>query len=318
MNMSDEKKVCVLMGGTSEEREISLKTGRNVFRALEETEYEPYKCVLDRPDDIMVVLEKKDLVFNCLHGGIGEDGTLQTLFEIMEVPYTGTGPLGSVTAMNKLLAKQVFSEESLSYPRYLSAGNEEREKFLDRVERELGFPAVVKPVEGGSSLGVSLVGDREELKDSLPSAKEYGDFFVEEYISGREVTAGVLRTGDDLRALPLVELKVLSEPFYTYKAKYTSGETDFLLPAPLEEDVYAEVEEKAKKVHRSLGCRGYSRIDFIVGENQTYVMEANTLPGMTRTSNLSKAAGEEGMSFEELAECMLRSAIDRRKNYKEE
>lgn len=310
---SEENEICVLMGGTSEEREVSLNTGENVFKVLKNTDFEPYKYVLDHPDEIIPVLERKDLVFNCLHGGIGEDGTLQSLFEILGVPYTGTGPLGSAVSMNKLRSKQVFEEESLPNPAYLAPGDMEREDFLDAAAKELGFPLVVKPIAKGSSIGVKFVNDEGELDASLPSGEGFSEYFVEEYLPGRELTVGLLEMEGELHALPVIELRVKSEPFYNYRAKYTSGETEFLLPAPLEEGISEGVKDVALKVHEALGCRGYSRVDFILWEGKGYILEENTLPGLTETSNLSKAAREKGLSQVELIEYMLRSAIERRK-----
>ena len=316
--MSYKERVCVLMGGLSEEREISLKTGESVFQTLKKGSYRPYKYVLDHPDEIIAVAERKAPVFNCLHGGIGEDGTLQSIFELLSVPYTGTGPLGSALSINKILSKGVFREESLDSPNYLAPENRYREDFLDLVSHEIGFPAVIKPVGKGSSIDVRMAKDKKELDKHFPTDEGFRSFFVEKYVEGRELTVGILEIDGELKVLPLIELRVKSEPFYNYRAKYKFGETEVLSPAPVKRGVAQKIENMARKAHKAFGCRGYSRADFILNEGEVYILELNTVPGMTENSNFPRAALEEGISREELVGHMLESAIERKDKIKTE
>ncbi len=305
--------VCVLMGGTSSEREVSLRSGQNVYEALARTgdKYNPIRGELDRKEDLLDIVKDKDLVFNCLHGGIGEDGTVQSLLEMINVPYTGTGPLGSAVAINKLHSKKGFNRASVNTPDYLEMDYGSVEDIVSTVSDELGFPVVVKPVDEGSSRGVKIVDDEPELRETLESLREdYGDLFLEEYISGKELTAGILREDGELRALPLIEIDVKKERFFNYKAKYTPGETEFIIPARLSENVKNEVKEQALRTHREFGCQGYSRVDFMIDEQKGILgLEVNTLPGMTETSDLPQAAKAAGMDFEELVKNMADSAL---------
>lgn len=302
------------MGGTSSEREVSLKSGENVYRALDRgrDEFNPMRGEFSREKELLDLVAGTDFVFNALHGGIGEDGTVQALLELLDIPYTGTGPLGSAIAMDKLASKQGFHRASISTPSYCEKKGESYEKFAKRAEKELSFPAMVKPKREGSSRGISVVEDREELIEKLRQVESsYGDAFVEELIEGREVTAGVLSYDGDLKALPLVELEVREERFFNYKAKYTPGETEFIVPSGLVGKKASEVKKQALRAHEEFGCSGYSRVDFMVGEEgEIYALEVNTLPGMTELSDLPLAAEEAGIGFTELVKQMVTSAVD--------
>ena len=310
---SDKLDICVLMGGTSSEREVSLTSGKNVYEALVEGEdrFNPICGEFSHEDELLDLVTGTDLVFNCLHGGIGEDGTVQSLLDILDIPYTGSGPLASSIAMDKLYSKKAFERASVDVPNYLELDESSLPKSVDRVSETLGFPVVLKPVREGSSRGVRIVDDGEELFEEMGSIEEeYGKLFAEQYIRGTEVTAGLIQDGGELVPLPLVELNVKNERFYNYKAKYTAGETEFIVPARIPSATAKSVKDLAVKAHREFGCRGYSRVDFIIdSDGNIYGLEVNTLPGMTGTSDLPLAAEEAGIGFNKLVGKMVISAL---------
>ena len=308
-----EAKIGVLMGGQSGEREVSLSSGRNVLDALIRQDYQAESVVLDDPDDLVDQLSAIDVVFNCLHGGTGEDGTLQLLFELLERPYTGSGPLACAWAMDKLAAKQEFSRIGLATPGYIEyPEGQDWGEWEDRVSRELGLPCVVKPVREGSSLGVHIVRTPDQLIEAAQAIQaEYGELIAERFIDGQEITAGVLRVDGEDRALPLVEMRAKTE-FYDYEAKYTPGMTEFIVPAKLADDTTRRAQQAALEAHQALGCFGFSRVDMRVSSDGTpHVLEVNTVPGMTSTSDLPQAAEADGIPLEQLVEQMLQSAVDR-------
>ncbi|MBS3825030.1 D-alanine--D-alanine ligase [Candidatus Bipolaricaulota bacterium] len=310
---SDKLDICVLMGGTSSEREVSLTSGKNVYEALVRGKgrFNPICGEFSREEDLLDLVTGSDLVFNCLHGGIGEDGTVQLLLDLLDISYTGSGPLASSIAMDKLYSKKAFEWASVDVPNYLEIDESSLSRSVDRVLEKLGFPVVVKPVGEGSSRGVRIVDDGEELFEEVKSMKgEYGKLFAEQYIPGTEVTAGLIQEEGELVPLPLVELAVKNERFYNYKAKYTVGETEFIVPARIPGDTAESVKSLAMKVHQEFGCSGYSRVDFIIdSDGNIYGLEVNTLPGMTETSDLPLAAKETDISFNKLVEKMVLSAL---------
>lgn len=309
----DRLDICVLMGGTSSEREVSLTSGHNVYEALVEgkDKFNPICGEFSREDELLDLVTGSDLVFNCLHGGIGEDGAVQLLLDLLNISYTGSGPLASSIAMDKLYSKKAFEWVSVDVPNYVELDESSLSRSVDRVSEKLGFPVVVKPAGEGSSRGVRIVDDGEELSEEVESIKdEYGKLFVEEHIQGTEVTAGIIEEEGKLVPLPLVELNVKNERFFNYKAKYTEGETEFIVPARIPETTAESVKDLAVKVHREFGCSGYSRVDFIIdSDGNIYGLEVNTLPGMTETSDLPLAAEEAGISFTKLVEKMVLSAL---------
>ncbi|MFB6285562.1 MAG: D-alanine--D-alanine ligase [Candidatus Bipolaricaulia bacterium] len=308
-----QARIGVLMGGLSGEREISLSSGQHVQSALASRDYQAAPIVLDDPDDLVEQLSEVDVVFNCLHGGTGEDGTLQLLFELLERPYTGSGPLACAWAMDKLAAKQEFSRIGLATPGHVERPEgQDWRAWEERVSRELGYPCVVKPVREGSSLGVHIVQNPHALlKTAQAVHAEYGELFAERFMEGEEVTAGVLRMEGTDRALPLVEMRTQTE-FYDYEAKYTPGVTEFIVPAELTDDATERAQQTALEAHQALGCFGFSRVDMRVDADGTpQVLEVNTMPGMTATSDLPQAAEADGLSRDELVDRMLKSAAER-------
>ena len=306
------KRVAVMLGGTSGERQVSLRSGENVLSALKRQGISSFP--LDPRDEdwlTRLISSQPDAVVLALHGKPGEDGTMQGLLETLGIPYTGSGVLASAVAMNKVTTKQILLANGLPTPDYVSISpmTDVREQ-VDEVAHALGFPVVVKPTSEGSSLGVSIPHSYENLGTAL--VKTFYDFhsiFAEKFIPGMEVTVGVLGTGRRIRALPILELVAKNE-FYDYEAKYTHGMTEFHLPARLSEATTARVQELAVKSHVAVGCHGYSRVDFrITPDEEPFVTEINTLPGMTDLSDLPAQAKSAGIPYDELVLEILNSAF---------
>jgi len=304
------KKICVLMGGRSGEREVSLRSGQRVFDSLKRQGFNVIS--LDLEDDLTSKLkqEKVDIVYIILHGKFGEDGTVQGMLELAGIPYTGSKVLASALAMNKLAAKRIFDAVGIPTPRYLGIdGSLEIKQEIEKVKKLFPLPLVLKPTSEGSSLGVHLIKQAEELDTILMKvANEYKEVFVEEYINGKEVTVGIIGKGEGLQALPVLEL-VPKKEFYDYEAKYTEGMTEFILPARLSKPLYQKTQAVALAAHKALGCYGVSRVDIIVGKDHVpYVHEVNSIPGMTERSDLPAEAAAAGISFDQLVVKILESA----------
>lgn len=287
------KHVAVLKGGWSAEREVSLNSGAACAKALRELNYRVTE--IDVQPDIADVLKqtKPDVVFNALHGRIGEDGCVQGLLEILKIPYTHSGVLASSVAMDKPLAKVVFTAAGLRVPFGKIVTSEELLKG-DIMPR----PFVVKPANEGSSVGVYIIKDG----DKLPALTE-GEWLVERYISGREITVAVLND----KPLGVTEIRPISG-FYDYENKYTDGKTEHLCPAPLTKDEYDSVMQMALTAHRALGCRGLSRSDFRYDGKDFYILEINTQPGMTSLSLSPEIAAHAGISFNQLVQKLIEAA----------
>ncbi|MBU0672593.1 MAG: D-alanine--D-alanine ligase [Candidatus Margulisbacteria bacterium] len=306
-----DKKICVLMGGRSGEREVSLRSGKRVFDSLKKQGYNVIS--MDLEDDLVARLkaEKIEIVYNILHGRFGEDGTVQGLLEMANIPYTGSKVLASALAMNKLASKRVFDAVGIPTPRYVEVdATQNVAKEAARIQRVFPFPLVIKPTSEGSSLGVTLIKKPDGFQEVLEkTVAEFKDVFVEAYVKGREVTVGIIGTNSDVQALPILELVPKNE-FYDYEAKYTAGLTDFILPARLSQALTKKVQEIALMAHKSLGCYGVSRVDMIIGSDHIpYVHEVNSIPGMTERSDLPAEAAHAGISFDQLVVKILESAF---------
>ncbi len=293
-------KVALLCGGNSPEREVSLKGGQAVAEALRRRGY-PVE-VFDPPGDLPLLAQRVrefDLAFPVLHGPGGEDGTIQGFLEALGLPYLGAGVLGSALAMDKFLSKLLYREVGLKVPDFVLVRKGERPSPL-----KIPFPVVVKPVSQGSSVGISLVEDEEGLREALSLAFRYEErVLVEEKLSGRELTVGIL--GET--PLPVVEIRPWAcHRFFDYQAKYTPGATEELCPAPIPDEIASAAKKAAFLAHQALNLRHVSRTDFILTETgDLYVLETNTLPGLTETSLLPLAARTAGLSFEDLVEKMV-------------
>ena len=297
------KRIAVLMGGISAEREVSLDTGNAVMDALRKKGFNP--IALDVGWDIAnrLIEERIQVAFIALHGKYGEDGAIQGLLESMGIPYTGSGVLASGLAMDKIRSRWIFERFDLPVPAYRIINDKTDE--IPLADFEPAFPLVVKPSCEGSSVGVRIVRDENELAASVDEALRYGGpVLLEQYISGREIQVGVL----DDKALGAIEIRP-NNPFYDYQAKYTDGFAEHFMPAPLPETKYREALEIGLKAHRVLGCEGGTRVDLLLDEkDEFFLLEVNTLPGMTRLSLLPEIAHWAGVPFDDLCERILLGA----------
>lgn len=302
-----KKRIAVLMGGSSHEREISLRSGKKVLESLKRQGFSAIG--LDTDEDLIDRLREVDIVFIALHGRFGEDGCIQGMLEMIRLPYTGSGVLASALAMNKVASKRIFESLKIPTPRFRKIEKDEDiERQCQGIIEELGLPLIAKPTSEGSSLGVKIIKDKEELEPSIREIiNEYKDAFVEEFITGTHVTVGILNS----LTLPILELVPKGE-FYDYKAKYTSGMTEFIIPARLTPHVYKETQRIALSSHKALGCYGFSRVDIIVSHDGIpYVHDVNTIPGLTELSDLPAQAKAAGIDYDELILRMLKTAIDK-------
>jgi D-alanine-D-alanine ligase len=299
-----KKKIAVMMGGLSREREISLKTGKAILKALTEKGYTVVP--IDVRDDIAekLIKEKVECAFLALHGRFGEDGTIQGMLELMRIPYTGSGVLASALAMHKIMSKKFLLCEKIPTPRFEVFQREEIKKGYPK-KVSLPLPVVVKPAREGSTIGISIVRKDEELDPALKMAGEYDEeILVEEFMKGREITVGILEN----IPLPVIEIAPKSG-FYDYHSKYTKGETQYILPARIPREKYLYAQEMSLKAFQELGCSGVGRVDLMTDEDENpFVIDVNTMPGMTETSLLPKAASYVGIPFEDLAERILLGA----------
>ena len=311
------KKIGVLMGGLSSERDISMRSGLAVYQALQELGYN--SVLIDTSKDIVNTLkkEKVKLVFLALHGGIGENGAIQGMLEVMGLPYTGSGIMASAVAMDKEASKKIFSYHGLPVPPFVvvqrpasgvrrSGKDSKTQTQSSELKTDFDMPWVVKPAEEGSSIGISMVKDENSLTGALDKAFQLGKrAIIEKFIEGPEVQIGILGS----RVLGGVEVKPSLE-FYNYEAKYTSGLTEYIIPPGIDEAIYEKAKDTALKAHTALRCSGATRVDLkIDAQGIPYVLEVNTLPGMTGTSLLPKIAQSAGMSFKDLIEEIIRIAV---------
>ncbi|MCL4499355.1 MAG: D-alanine--D-alanine ligase [Chloroflexi bacterium] len=308
-------KIAVLMGGRSLEREVSLKSGQRVADALEERGYPVLRLDVDEHLVGNLQDEKPSLAYIALHGKYGEDGTVQEILEILNVPYTGPGVYASALGFDKSLSKEIFRSNGIPTPEFLtlSAGSF-REMgaagLLSDVVERLGLPIVVKPAGQGSALGIKIAHNADELPGALIGALSYDDKVVlERYIRGVEVAVSIV--GDpEPEALPVVEIEKTKE-FFDFESMYTMGTTSYHVPARVSSELMAVAQTTAVQVHKALGCRDVSRVDIIIQGDVPYVLELNTSPGMTETSLLPMAAGAAGLGFGDLVEKLVGFALRR-------
>ena len=305
-------KLALLSGGISSEREVSLNSGKQVFEALDKekyaiTHYDP-KTDLEK---LVRDANEIEAALIILHGPYGEDGTVQGLLELLDIPYQGSGVLGSAAAMNKVATKKLYEKAGIPTPAYIVASRGDVVD-PDDVEGRFGFPVVVKPAEAGSSVGMSIVKDKELLKSAMDKAFEHGNtILLETYIDGVELTAGIVGN-ETLEALPLIEIVPNKEyEFFDYEAKYTPGKTEEICPGRFDDATTEKAQTYAKMAHQALFCEGYSRTDMMLKGRDLYVLETNTIPGMTATSLLPQAAQVGGMTFTALLDRLIELGIER-------
>lgn len=327
----------VLIGGKSGEREVSLSTGRMIIEALDRTKYDVFPvdpAYLDKSlkpitielpasgkklENVMplnVLFDedsKPDVAFIALHGRFGEDGTIQGMLELLDIPYVGSGVLASSLAINKIMTRKVLIREGIPMPGGINVKKgAEMENIVSCVLNSFGFPCVVKPNREGSTIGLSIVHGQDEMPEAVKKAFECDeDVLIEEYIKGTEITVPVIGN-DEIETLPVVEI-VPASGFYDYYSKYTEGATEEIVPARIPEPIYKRAQRIALACHRILGCRGMSRTDMIVKGRGIITLEVNTIPGMTPTSLLPRSAQAAGISFPELLDRLIGYAFEGRR-----
>ena len=306
-----ETRVALLAGGTSGEREISLKSGDGVEKALEEAGFQVTRLDPANKQDLnRLVSDDFDVAFLTLHGKGGEDGAIQGFLELIGMPYTGSGILASATAMDKNRAKTVY--EAAGIPVIPGVALRSTDPVdLDAIKQKTGVPCVVKPATEGSSLGLRIVQDEKDLKDAIDYVFTVDDAIViEKFVAGTETTVAVLGN-DDPEALPVIEIVPLAADTYDFESKYAPGGCQHVIPARLDDATTAKLQQLAKQAHAALGCRGVSRTDFIVdGQGDPWILETNTLPGMTATSLLPDTAGHAGYTYPALCTKLIELALE--------
>jgi len=294
MNNNRYGKVLVLMGGWSNEREISLVSGKYVFESLIASGINAFKLDLSRANINEIKDINPDRVFIVLHGKGGEDGEIQNYLDELSIPYTGSNSISSKICMNKRTSKDILLKSNIPTPRYLKI-TDEKKIFLEKNKFE--YPFVIKPSSEGSSIGVHIVENHESYIEAIKDNKKISDdFIIEEYIKGSEYTVGIL----DNEALPSIKL-VPPGKFYDYEAKYNSEKTEYICPSGLPKKIEENISDLSFKTFEALGCKGWGRVDLIIDEkNNPWVIEVNTIPGMTKHSLIPMAAEKINISFDEL------------------
>ena len=305
--MTKNKHVAVLMGGWNSEREVSLRSGEASYEALIKLGYKATKIDFSRKIFEQLQAVKPDIIFNALHGQYGEDGRIQGVLDILEIPYTHSGIVASAICMDKVLTRQVSAAVGAKSPHYEILKKGEDAKNKEKIFA-VGKPFVIKPINEGSSVGVEVILSNMQF-DFSKYEWQYGDeIIIEKYLAGQEIQVAVM----DNKALGAIEVRPHGL-FYDYKCKYTAGMTDYIMPAEISVEKYAEVLDLAERCHKVVGCRGVSRVDFILnnkdgGDNEFYLLETNTHPGFTATSLVPKIAKHVGISFEEIVEFLVKTA----------
>ncbi len=308
--ITKNSKIAVLCGGLSNEREVSLRSGKNVFKALIDKGYKDV-TLIDVDRDIAKTLKEANIEYavNVLHGRYGEDGCIQGVLEFLGIDYSGCNVKSSAICMDKIMTKKVLSTVGIPL---INSVNVNKDNYKEEVKK-LNFPLIIKPANEGSSIGMTKVNKIEELDNAMKVALECDkEILIEEYLTGESATVGVLerKTEDgsiETFATPILGFKTKTE-WYDYEAKYTKGLTEFILPANFDKELTEKIQNLAILAHKTCGCSGVSRVDFLVSNNIPYILEINTNPGMTDTSDLPAQANEMGINYNELVELILKSA----------
>ena len=300
-------KIAVLCGGLSSEHDVSMRSGKGCYDALKRLGYLNAELVeVDENISEKLKTGKYDYGYNALHGRYGEDGCIQGVLEILGIPYSGCGVMSSAICMNKEYTKRILSTNP-DIPMAKSAFVRKGDDLFEKT-KDLKYPLFTKPVSEGSSFGMTKVNSKDELKEAYEVALKYNDdVLVEEFIDGFFVTVGVLEKDGKAFATEILEIRPKTE-WYDFEAKYTSGMSDFICPANLSKEVTAKVKEVAVKAFETAGCRGVSRIDFMMMNDIPYLLEINTSPGMTTTSDLPAQSAAMGINYDELVQIILNSA----------
>lgn len=293
-------RMAVLMGGKSPEHEVSLATGAEVINNLDKKKYQIFPIVLPKTNSfsIRIITCRPDVVFIAMHGPFGEDGTIQGMLELAGIPYTGAGVLASALGMDKIMFRKIMTAEGIPIPECF--------EILSKIK----FPVVVKPSSQGSSVGVSIVRVKKDLPSALKKAFKLGPrVMVEKYLSGREVTCGVLGNKNPI-ALPVVEI-VPKKEFFDYEAKYMPGKSEEIVPARISKKLTKEIQDLAVRVYEAIDCRGFGRVDMIISEGKPFVLEINTIPGLTPLSLFPKEAAAAGITYPQLLDRLIELALEK-------
>jgi D-alanine-D-alanine ligase len=299
--------VALLSGGISSERDVSLKSGNEVYNALDKNKYHVVRY--DPKTDIAKIVADHstiDIALIIMHGPYGEDGTIQGLLDLLGIPYQGSGVLASAVSMDKIISKKLYENAGLNVPSYIVIDQNDYHYAKNSI-RHMGLPVILKPVKGGSSIGMDIVYTESDLSVSLENAFQYDNqVMLESYIKGTEITCGILGN-DELMPLPLIEIVPNQEyRFFDYEAKYKPGATNEICPARIDDDLTQKSQKCAIKAHQALKCRGCSRTDMIINDDGIiYILETNTIPGMTPTSLLPQAAKAAGLNFSQLLDRLI-------------
>lgn len=302
-------KVAVLYGGVSGEREVSISSGRCIIEALKKNNHTVIEIDFNPNNLTEIINLNVDMVFIGLHGKYGEDGRIQGLLDMLNIPYVGSDVLASALAMDKYKAKQIFEKNAIPVAKsmaYNVANETNWDHLVAQINQEFQPPFVIKPNREGSTLGLTIVNDANQVQQAIKNASESDSIIlVEDFIKGKEITVPVLGAIGEEKALPIIEI-IPKNKFYDYESKYSEGGSEHIIPARIDEKLTKIIQEYAVKAHQLLGCKTYSRVDFILTEDEVpTILEVNTLPGMTPTSLFPDAAKAVGMSYEEMIETFI-------------
>lgn len=306
-------KIAVLYGGVSGEREVSLSTGKGMVEALKYNKYEVIEVDF-HPRRINELIQLDvDLIFIGLHGKYGEDGRIQGLLDMLEIPYVGSDVLASALAMDKDKSKQIFQKHNIPVAEskaYKIMKGTHIDQVVSEINKQFMPPFVIKPNREGSTLGLTIVNDGKQVKDAIIKAVKSDDvILVEKFINGKEITVSILGPVGDEKALPIIEI-IPKNDFYDYESKYSVGGSEHIIPARIDKETTILIQDLAIQAHQLLGCKTYSRVDFILtDENVPFILEVNTLPGMTPTSLFPDAAKAAGMSYEEMINTFVKLSL---------
>lgn len=308
--MANKIRIAVLSGGWSKERSVSIKSGKAVLEALDKRKYDMVS--FDPKENMNVLWQQRnefDLVFNLLHGKYGEDGRIQGLLDVFGIPFLGSGVLASAITMNKRVTKDVYRSVGLRVPKDIIVKKGET-ITVNKIIDILGTPVVIKPVSEGSSIGISIMENENDILSGIEKAFEFDlEVLLEEYVSGKEITCAVLGR-KHLETLPLVEIVPKdTHRFFDFEAKYIAGETTEICPAQIESHLQNKAFEIAENAHRALHCRDWSRTDMIIKNDEIYLLETNTIPGMTETSLVPLAAKGKGWTLSNLLDRMINTCM---------
>ena len=303
-------KVALLYGGSSKEREVSRRSAQEVHRALTTLKYLATKVAVDNDLASNLKKIKPDVAFIALHGGSGEDGTLQALLDVLEIPYTGSGVLASALAMHKTMAKRLFIANDISTPAFITVRKGAHEDLAARIKSSIGFPVVIKPPSQGSTIGLSIVHKESDLRAALRLGFELEpELLIEKFTEGVEITVAVLGN-EQPKALPTLEIETKTG-FYDYETKYTAGLSNHIIPARIDTEQKRQAKKAAVGAYKVLGCRGFARADFICPKGkEPLILEVNTIPGLTKLSLFPDAANAAGIGFNELVNKLIELALE--------